>query len=369
MKYSLLSLVFLFAAQAYSQSSDLKSPNVSANALLLYSHSNLNEDDSSTSRNGLDLQEAEIAFYSDVDPYHRLHILLAIAPEYEFDAGTNQVTQEWHIEPESLFMETTQVPGVTFKVGKFKAAFGKQNQLHTHAFPFVEAPIAHSTLLGDEGFNDLGLSAAALLPLSWFSELTVQALRGEGENAQFNSSQNGDAVGVLRWANLWDFSDALTFEIGLSGAGGKNYMTTSTTLAGADLTLKWRPVDGGKYKSWTLGFEALRRKLEQPLVDSEISEGSVLWGQYQFAQRWSVAARAESLSTKDSDGAVNALSLPNETSSRTAAALNFHPTEFSQYRLELGRGKLPPNANGDTDENRIFLQANFTIGAHPAHAY
>jgi hypothetical protein len=27
------------------------------------------------------------------------------------------------------------------------------------------------------------------------------------------------------------------------------------------------------------------------------------------------------------------------------------------------------NANGDDTEKSIFLQANFTIGAHPAHAY
>lgn len=369
MKFGSFVFVMLLSVNALAQTADLKSPNVSANALFLYRNSNLETADSSTLRNGIDLQEAEIALYSDVDPYHKLHILLAVAPEYEYDAVNNVVTQSWLIEPEALYMETTQVPGVTFKLGKFKAAFGKQNQLHTHAFPFTEAPLAHSTLLGDEGFNDVGLSASALIPLNWFSELTLQTLRGEGENAEFNSPKSGDGVGVLRWANLWDLSEALTMELGLSGARGQNYMNETTSLSGADVTFKWRPVEGGKYKSWILGFEGLRRNLEQPGVNSEISEGWVLWGQYQFAQRWSIALRSESLKTEDSDGAVNALALPNEKSNRSALALNFHTTEFSQYRLEVGQGKLPPNANGDTEENRIFFQANFTIGAHPAHAY
>lgn len=365
MKYWILLLTVGLSVSALAQNS----PNISANALFLYRNSNLELEDSSTTRNGIDLQEAEIAFYSDVDPYHKLFLLLAVAPEYEFDSVNNEVTQSWLIEPEVLYFETTQIPGVTIKAGKFKAAFGKHNPQHTHAQAFVESPLAHTQLLGDEGLNDVGLSAAFLVPFSWFSELTLQTLRGEGENAEFNSPQNGDGVGLIRWTNLFDLSEEGTFELGLSGARGQNYLNNSTQLQGIDFTFKWRPIEGGKYHSWIFGIESLRRRLEQPSVNPEISTGSVLWGQYQFAQRWSVALRLENLKTVDSDSTVNSLSLPNETSTRSSVALNFNPTEFSQYRLELGKGKLPPNTNNETDEQRIFLQANFTIGAHPAHAY
>lgn len=56
----------------------LKSPNVSANALFLGRHSNFGSNDLSEERNGFDLQEAEVAFYADVDPYSRLNVLLSV---------------------------------------------------------------------------------------------------------------------------------------------------------------------------------------------------------------------------------------------------------------------------------------------------
>lgn len=364
MKLFFLFLV-LFASKAFAQNS----PNLSANTLFLYQHSNLTREDVDTTRNGFDLQEAEIALYSDVDPYHRLNILLAVGPEYEFDATTSQVVQSWKVEPEAAYAESLQIPGITLKLGKFKAALGKHNQLHTHAFPFVNAPIVNSNLLGDEGLNDVGVSVAGLIPISWFSEVTLQFLRGEGENEEFNSPSNGGGVGVLRWSNLFDLSDEATLEMGVSGARGDNYLRTKTQLGGFDLTYKWRPMAGGKYYSLILAIEALRRTTEQPGVEDEIAQGGSIWGQYQFAQRWNAALRLESFSAENSDAGVNTRALPNEKSTRSALSLSFLPTEFSSYRLELGQGKLPPNAQGETDEKRIFLQANFTIGAHPAHAY
>lgn len=365
MKTLLFAITSLLSLAAFAQTA----PNISANTLLLYRNSNLNREDNSTTRNGLDLQETELAFYSDVDPYHKLNILLTVAPKYEFDATANTLKQSWAVEPEALFVESIQVPWVALKIGKFKAAFGKHNQLHAHAFPFTEAPLANSKLLGDEGLNDVGLSAAALLPIPWFSEITVQALRGEGENAEFNSLNNGDSVGLVRWTNLWDLNDELTFELGASTAQGNNYLRTTTRLQGADLTFKWRPTSGGKYQSGILAFEGLRRQIEQPGTLAETSQGGSVWGQYQFAQRWQAGLRIENLNTENADTAANSLALPNFHSKRSNANITFSPTEFSSYRLEIGQGDLPPNTKNETKEQRISFQANFTIGAHPSHGY
>ncbi len=364
------SLVLVFFALLSDFAFAQNSPNISANALLLYQNSNLNRDDASPNRNGFDLREAEIAFYSEVDPYHKLNILITIVPEYKFDTASQSIQQTWLVEPETLYVDSTSVSGVLLRLGKFKAAFGKHNQLHSHSFPFIEAPLVNSKLLGPEGLNDVGASVAALLPINWFSEITLQALRGEGENEEFNSPANGDVVGLVRWANLIETSSDSTFELGVSGAQGQNYLRTSTILSGADLTFKWRPTEGGKYRSAIVALEAIRRTLEQPGTNSESSQGVSLWGQYQFLQRWSAGLRIETLSTQGAaDPITRPLALPNKKSSRSAAALVFAPTEFSSYRLEFGQGKLPLNANGEADEKRVFLQANFTIGAHPAHAY
>lgn len=369
MKFFLLALLAaLQFPQVSMAQAQLKSPNVSANALFLYRNSNFSNAEESTERNGVDLQEAEIAFYSEVDPYTRLNILLAIHPEYEVVGG--RVEQEWAIEPEEAYADSNYVPSTLLKVGKFKAAFGKHNTLHTHAFAFVDAPVAQTALLGGEGLNDVGLSAAYLLPTSWFSEITAQYLKGEGENAEFNSPSPSDGVGVLHLKNLWDLSEEATLEFGLSHAQGNNYLRGSTKLNGADLTYKWRPSTGGKYHSVLLAGEVISRNMEQPTVDDEEDLGWNIWGQYQFAERWSGAVRYDQLDTKGADSTLNTENpLSNITTRKYSAALVFNATEFSSYRFEFNYGDGPIATNGDQIERKFYLQANFTIGAHPAHSY
>ena len=346
----------------------LQSPNISANTLFLYRHSNFSALDQSTERNGLDLQEAEVAFYSDVDPYSRLNILLSVHPEYEYD--NSKVNQSWAVEPEEAFAETTRVPATTIKLGKFKAAFGKHNALHTHAFPFVDAPVAQTALLGAEGLNDVGISASYLIPVSWFSELTAQYLRGEGENTAFNSPSPNDGVGLAHLKNLWDLSDEMTMEFGLSHAQGNNYLQEKTLLNGVDLTFKWRPVAGGKYHSWVAATEWIQRRMEQPTVSAEKDLGWNIWTQYQFAERWALAFRYDHLKTMDADNNINTESaLENIRTQKYSTSLVFNTTEFSSYRLEFDYADGPQAANGDRIERKIYLQANFTIGSHPAHSY
>lgn len=345
--------------------STLKSPNVSGDALFLYRDSNFGRQNNSAARNGIDIQEAELAFYADVDPYSRLNMLFSASPTYDPTTGK----QTWSFDPEELFVESDHIPQVTLKLGKFKAAFGKHNILHTHAFPFVDAPLINADLLGDEGLNDAGISAAGLLPVPWFSEITAQYLRGDGDNAEFNSPTPGDGVGVGHWKNLWDLSDDMTLEAGASYARGNNNVGGVTTLAGGDLTLKWRPAVGGKYHSGILAAEFIDRTLEQKDTTQEHGYGISGWTQYQFAQRWSAKVRYETLQATGGDTTVNSDALLSGLTTRGTAQVQFDATEFSFFRLEYSTSHGPVQANGLTDEHKIYLQANFTIGSHPAHSY
>lgn len=369
-----LLIVISFFVTINAQAQALKSPNVSANALILYRNSNFHHEDASPAtpdaeRNGLGLQEAEIAYYADVDPYTRLNMTLALHPEVKQDdpAAPTALEEEWVLEPEELYAESLGLPATTLRLGKFKAALGKHNQLHSHAFPFVDAPLANTALLGDEGLNDVGISAAVLLPTAWFSEATFQFMRGEGENEEFNSPATGDGVGVARWKNLFDLSDESTLELGLSGAGGGNSLRGTTALQGADLTFKWRPSEGGRDRSALVSLEYLNRRRDQPGgAEAEQGTGLAFLAQVQLAERWSAAYRNESLKIENS---LDPATLVNDTISKNTLALNFSPSEFSSYRLEYAKTHGPPNVDGDTDENRVAFQANFTIGAHPAHSY
>ena len=348
----------------------LSTPSMSANALFLYRNSNFHKDDVNVTTpdqtpNGVDVQETELQFYSDVDPYTRLSLLLSIAPKYTSD-GT-KVSEEWGIEPEEAFAESNVISDVTFKIGKFKAAMGKHNTLHTHAYPLIEAPLANTKLLGDEGLNDAGLSAAVLVPTSWFNEVTLQYIRGKGENDEFNSPSPGGGVGLVHWKNLVDLSDDLTMELGASYAKGANTYRQTTSLTGADLTFKWRPSEGGRYQSVLWATEYLSRKQTQDSVSDERGAGLASWVQYQFAERWSAVYRYDNLLIKDTFDIAN---LPNDTWERHSLAIAYSSSEFSSYKIEYDQrrdGTL--SSSNDNTEKSIFLQANYTIGAHPAHSY
>src|SRR5262249_2699654 len=156
-------------------------------ALMLYSNSNRGTDTSNTSDasspavnpNGIRIQEAELQVFSDVDPYTKLTALLSV------HQATNKSTDDWQIEPEELFAETLQVPYVSLKAGKFKSRFGRHNELHTHAFPFIDAPLINTVFLGGDGLNDVGVSAAYLIPvIPWYSEITLQVLSGHSPDVK-----------------------------------------------------------------------------------------------------------------------------------------------------------------------------------------
>ena len=361
-------LLSVFSVKAFA----ITAPNMSVNALFLGRNSNFHKEDVNpanvdTKPNGFDVQEAELQIYADVDPYTRLNLLLSVSPSFQANSAATGVDEKWGIEPEEAYAESNIVSDVTFKVGKFKAAMGKHNQLHAHAYPFIEAPLANVKLMGDEGLNDPGFSAAIFLPAPWFSELTTQYLRGKGENAEFSAASPSEGVGLAHWKNLFDLSDAMTMEAGASYAQGKNSLGRQTALTGADLTFKWRPSEGGLYRSVLWASEFLRRTQGRAVGTDEGSDGLASWIQYQFAERWAALYRYDTLTTRFTFDAVN---LPNDTWKRHSVAFSYSPSEFSSFKLELDqREGGVKNADGDNIEKAVYLQANFTIGAHPAHAY
>lgn len=344
-------------------------PDISVNALMFHQESNRGYDPSVQPQNGTTLQEAELLFSADVDPYSKLKATLSIHPEVDTSSIPHRT--EYKIEPEEAFVDTLQVPYVSLRLGKFKAAMGKHNLLHTHAFPFIDAPLGNTVLLGSEGINDVGFSAAYLIPgLSWYSEVIAQVLSGRTESTDYlNSRSPGDKLYALHLTNLWDLSEALTFEIGLSGARGKNafqdaageFQGGNSDLHGVDLTFKWRPVKGGKYQAWVWSTEYLNRQISRPLSKNE-GRSVASWVQYQFAQRWWAQARTEYLEVKD-DAATPLAIDPFQR--KHSALIGFLPSEFSGFRLQYSHmqdAKTNP-------EQMLMLQANFAIGAHPAHAY
>ncbi len=340
----------LFATHALASSAN---PDISLNFLSLYE----NHNKGGQPGDGLGLQEAEMQFFADVDPYWRANALLSVSK------GSNG---EYGISPEEVFAETIAIPAVAIKVGKFKAAMGRHNQIHTHAYPFIDGPLINSTLLGEEGLNEPGVSAAYLIPTgsTWFSEFTLQALKGDSETL-FNSPTPGDIAGLGHWKNLVELSDSLTTELGLSSAVGRNSASAYTSLFGADLTFKYRPVEGGKYHSlvWATEYLNANRKdfadetSATGFEDLNKVDGLATWLLYQFAERWSTGARYDIVGLSQK-GAFDSIR-------KTSGILAFNFSEFSQLRAQYDYTKQGSEAAG----HHVALQLNITIGAHPAHAY
>ncbi|PIR35934.1 MAG: hypothetical protein COV37_05950 [Bdellovibrio sp. CG11_big_fil_rev_8_21_14_0_20_39_38] len=343
MKVIYILSILLFSVQSFAQAPKTKSnafnPDIGINMLFLDQHSKRDK-----SGDGMKLQEAELQFSSDVDAYFTAKALFSVAEE----------NGSYGIEPEETYVETISVPYVTLRLGKSKMPLGKHNQLHSHAFPFINAPLINTTILGEEGLNETGIGVSTLSPLPWFSEITLDYTQGDNADL-FNSGKKSDKAVIGRFKNLWDLSDSTTLELGFSGAKGKNSDHLDTNLYGADLTLKWRPIDGGKYHSFEWGNEFLEKD-RKGAANGKLS-GLVSFLKYQMAQRWYAQYRYDYLGLNKSKS-INA-------SKRHTALVAFVPSEFSSVRLQyetINDGQVE-------DESRVSLQLNISIGAHPAHAY
>ena len=334
-------------------------PDISVNFLGLANGGSLYPSNrGAVTHNGLELQETELQIFSDVDPYFRANALLSLAPT---PAG------DFSLDPEEVFLESTTLPFVTLRAGKFKAALGRHNQLHSHAFPFIDAPLINQELLGSEGLNDAGASAAVLMPTSWYMELTAQALGASNQNL-FGTTNSGDVLAVAQLKNLWDLSDSATIDLDLFGANGNNQFGGNSSIAGADFTLKWRPVEGGKYTAiwWQTeymqgnrggapGAATLIGDTQAPAVGTE--GGIASWVMYQFGERWWVQIRGERTGLAASSDFV--------AETKQSALLGLFPSEFSGFRLQVDHY----TTDAGTSAYNVAFQTNITIGAHPAHSY
>ncbi|MGK5085311.1 hypothetical protein WDW37_18650 [Bdellovibrionota bacterium FG-1] len=353
----------MLSTSAYSESASAAkafNPDVSVNFLSYVRRSNVNSGDligrTSDVHNGFTFQEAEMQFFADVDPYFRANALFALAPD---PAGG------FSLDPEEVFLETIALSGFTVRAGKFKAALGKHNTLHTHAYPFIDAPLISQDLVGGEGLNEAGVSVSALLPTPWFMELTGQVMNNNNE-ALYNSPNAGDVSGIVQLKNLWDLSDDLTMEWSVFGTQGKNQASLSARVGGSDIIFKWRPAEGGKYHALIFANEYLYGDSpttgfnvgpSDARLNGEQLGGLASWIQYQFAERWWVQGRVEF------EGLQRTGNLPSRQ--KQSALLGFFPSEFSGFRMQYDHIL----AANQPEEHAVTLQLNVIIGAHPAHSY
>lgn len=345
--------------------SNLLNPAISANGLFLAGVSTRDDDAGVEARGdlatGLAVQELEVAFSAVVDPFIRGDLVLAASAD--------------EIGFEEAFVTTLELPRVNIRGGLIKAAFGRHNQLHTHAFPFLTGPLPWRAVLGPEGLTAAGVSFDVLLPLPFFAEVNAQVLDDHfGEEWRILANPTPDDpdtpndesldrrkledlayVGHLK--TLFELSASSTLELGASYVGGRNAFGGWTSLVGGDVTVKWRPLTAERYTSFDWLTEYFW--VDRPRAPGEDPRGGAQTHlRYQFAQRWWVQGR----------GAV--LGLPGPRDERTwrgEALAAFVPSEFSALRLQYGLERA--QREGAPFVHDVFVQVIFSMGPHPAHAY
>ncbi|GIX07445.1 MAG: hypothetical protein KatS3mg115_1848 [Candidatus Poribacteria bacterium] len=284
---------------------------------------------------GLFVQEVEVRFTAFADPHVKADLTLSMH-------GAEGV------ELEEGYVQTLGLPAnLLVRGGKFLVPFGKHNPLHTHEFPFVEPPLVHERLFGEEGLNEVGIEVSWLTPLPWYAEVGGALLNGDNPSL-FDLERGLAYSGRVR--NFFDWNETTTLELGLSGAFQRQEGRGWSRALGADWTVKWTPLETARHRAAVFQAE---------VVSGKDREGHSLFGGYglvrvRLGRPWWVQGGFDWLGEE-------------AFRSRARFALVFAPTEFQAIRFQYSVAWT----SGEEVEadHRVAVQYNVTIGSHPAHAY
>jgi hypothetical protein len=343
-------------SQARSLFSNLANPAIGLNGLF-----SIQADPDVDVPYGPHFDSAELSLISVVDPY------------WTFQANITFTGEE--VDPEEVWVQTISIPSVALRGGKIRAKFGRQGQLHTHAFPFVYAPVISANTIGEEGFKDAGWEAGWLTPAPWFMELTgamYYAQEASDESPlDFGSTAHGNIPFGGRLANLFDLTANTTMEFGFSGLSGEGENGDRNSALGADLTLRNVPARASNRRGWILTGEYIEKGTT---VDGKFNKQQHGWFasiQYRLSQTWWVGLRGEQAYDSYFDVLIDPTTGDAITGdvNRVSANIAWTPSEFSYVRLEYDYAKADGGNGFEPDDNRVMIEMSYTIGYHPAHAY
>jgi outer membrane murein-binding lipoprotein Lpp len=361
---------------------------------------------------GFTLQQAELSFLGAVDPFFdaQAHLIYFIDPEGES-----------RFELEEAFATTRTLPfglaerGLQLELGQFFTEFGRINPQHPHQWDWQDQPVVNSRFFGEDGMRQTGMRLGWLLPVPWFSELHLGAQNAKGETmVSFLSSDEAaeeraisgypfaergvdnptDLLYLARWVNGVDLGDTVSAQLGASVVHGPNATgnDADTTIAGADLVVKWRPLSTDRgwpfliFQSEVMGrsYEAQGSTLcleeEECLDPLSIPKrrlhdwgfyAQLLWG---FQRNWALGFRGEHARGLDKSFDLEAGTFVDASQdpfrdrrTRLSPLLVFHPSEFSRIRLQANYDWT--EAPELDDALSVWAGIEFLIGAHPAHSY
>jgi hypothetical protein len=334
---------------------------------------------------GFNAQEIEVALQAVVDPYFRADIFLTI-PNLQ------------GIEVEEAFLTTTHLPAnLQIRAGVFRAGIGRQNAQHLHLQDFTRRPGINPQFLGVDGLRAPGVEVNWLVPALPFylvlagSAFSVAPAEPDQPLQTFGGGRRWDFTYLGTARAFFPLTDTTSIYAGLNYAHGKtsqsvlgNTAVPSTAagltlfdnyydnLYGADLYLKWKPVNQSRnYASVAWQTEYFVRQIPNLLIGG-VRQQQVEGGMYsqvvaQVHRRWYLGLRGELMGIPSGDNV--------KRSYLASSSITWGLSEFSRIRLygEVGFGPRflpedalphPPRVTG-----AAFLQLEAAIGAHGAHPF
>jgi len=303
---------------------------------------------------GFNLNYAEVAMHSMVDPYFEAFAIFHLHPD-EF-------------EIEEAYVTTTSLPaGLRVKAGKFRSAFGRINEKHQHSWHFDEQPIIYKALFGPDSISDPGLQVQWVAPTDTYIMAGIDAMQGSNERSFGDTEENNLYVGYLK--SSLDITDDLSVLGGVSFAHGKTDLDKSSDVYGVDLTFRDQL---GSYSALTWQSEYLQRNKDTNSTTNATQKQGGLYSElvYQYNNNYSAGIRYEKITKNDTDlsdytnNGIDTSGLDKYT-----AMIQYKPFPFSRLRLEYSHDRTKVIAGQRKDVDTTMLTLNIAAGAHGAHAY
>ena len=298
---------------------------------------------------GFNLNYAEMAIHSMVDPYFEAFAIFHLSPNA--------------FEIEEAYVNTTSLPaGLRLKMGKFKSAFGRINEKHQHSWHFDEQPIIYKALFGADAISDPGIQLQWVAPSDTYIMGGIEAMQGSNDRSFGDIEKNNLYIAYLK--SSVDMSDDLSLLGGLSVAHGKTDLNKDSNVYGIDLTIR-QQLDSYSALSWQ--SEYLQRNKDNALGVNEQQGGLYTELIYQYNKNYSGGIRYETITKNDNLGAYTGIDTDNLD--RYTVMGEYKPFDFSRIRLEYSRDRTKLINNERKTINTLLLSLNIAIGAHSAHAY
>lgn len=333
-------------------------------------------------RRGFTLQNAELVLSGAVDPYFKgvANIVTTID-----EAG------ETVVELEEANVQTTSLPyGLQVKAGLYFTEFGRQNAQHPHQWDFVDQPIVITQMFGDDAMRGEGARVSWLAPAHFPLEFIagIQNANGNTMSSFSGPAEDGPPAGEqvdrgvrsfndVVWSGRadasFDLTDEIPFLVGFSGAFGPSGASDSksTSILGADVTLKWKPLanDHGfpfvalqaEWMRRHAGFDEFTDHAGTSVPGGELHDSGgyaqVVWG---FQRDWTIGVRYD----RENGDVPDDVALADR--SRWAAALTWFTSEFAKIRLQVD---YDDSSALEKKVTSVWLQFEFNLGQHGAHKF